>query len=339
MKRIFCKDSLIWASMILLAMGFFATAEVGAQATQITITGAGKGAFAYVGMAAVAEAVNRNSKTVQATNRESGGFVEGTRLVGTNRVQIALTNGPFVDAWQRKRDPFVRDTGSRDTIRGLGPSSVSFLHIAVLKDSNIKTFMDLKGKRINLGPKGSNSYWMIGFALKAAGIADTVRQDSLNWNDAATYVVDHKLDAFGIPNPLPGPAILQASYSAPIRVLDLPDQVIDKFIEFSPGYHKDTANCKNFYKGMEGQSFTSVAYMMMLVANNDLPNDIVYEVLRHTYDPKNHDLMVNIAKGWEEGLERAKNPEFLKRMKAAGMKLHPGAARYWKEKGFNVDGY
>ncbi|HBB15461.1 MAG: hypothetical protein A3J94_02155 [Syntrophus sp. RIFOXYC2_FULL_54_9] len=337
MKKSFREKSMILAGMTLLATSFFATAELSAQATQVTVTGAGKGAWAYVGMAAVTEVVNRNSKTIQVTNRESGGFVEGTRLVGTNRVQVAMTNGPFVDSWQTKKDPFVRDTGPRDTIRGVGPSSVSFLHIAVLKESNIKTFMDLKGKRVSLGPKGSNSFWMIGFALKAAGILDTVRQDSLNWNDGATYMVDRKLDAFGIPNPLPGPAILQASYSAPIRILDLPDQVIDKFIEFSPGYHKEAANCRNLYKGMENQSFMSVAYMIMLVAHKDVPDDIVYEMVRHTYDPKNHDLMVNIAKGWEEGLARAKNPEWLGRLKAAGVKLHPGAARYWKEKGFKVD--
>jgi TRAP-type uncharacterized transport system substrate-binding protein len=88
---------------------------------------------------------------------------------------------------------------------------------------------------------------------------------------------------------------------------------------------------------MENQSFTSVAYAVMLVAHKDVPGDIIYEVVRHTYDPKNRNLMVSIAKGWEGGLELAKNPEWLERMKTAGVKLHPGAARYWKEKGFKVD--
>jgi len=257
--------------------------------------------------------------------------------VATNRVQLAMSNGPFVDCWQRKKDPYERDLGPRDTIRAVGPSSDSLLQMAVLKESEIKTFMDLKGKRVSLGPKGSNSAWMIQFALKAAGIYDTVRIDSLNWNDAASYMVDHKLDAFGIPNPLPGPAIMQASYSAPVRILDLPDQVINKFIEFSPAYYKGTANCKTLYKGMENQTFTSVAYGVMIVAYKDVPDNIVYEVVRHAYDPKNRDLMVNIAKGWEEGLERAKNQDWLERMKAAGVKIHPGAARFWRERGLKVD--
>lgn len=329
---------LMLAGAALLAGGFFAPSWLGAaEVTQITVTGAGKGANAYRAMAAVAEVVNQNSKTVKATNRESGGFVEGTRLVASNRVQIAMTNGPYTDFWQRKLDPFDRDTVPRDTLRGVSPHGDAPLQIAVLKDSDIKTFMDLKGKRISLGPAGSNSYWMIQFALKAAGIFETVRIDSLNWNDGATYLVDRKLDAFGIPNPLGSPAILQASYSAPIRILSLPDSVIQKFIDYSPGYFKDVLNPGTIYKGMENQTFTTVNNMPLLVAHKDVPDAIIYEVTRHVYDPKNHDLMVNIAVGWKLGLEQGKSTRFLDVMKMVKLPLHPGAARYWKEKGFKVD--
>jgi TRAP-type uncharacterized transport system substrate-binding protein len=75
----------------------------------------------------------------------------------------------------------------------------------------------------------------------------------------------------------------------------------------------------------------------MIVAHKDVPGDIVYELVRHAYDPKNRQLMVSIAKGWEEGLDRAKNQEWLERMKAAGVKIHPGAARFWRERGLKVD--
>ena len=113
--------------------------------------------------------------------------------------------------------------------------------------------------------------------------------------------------------------------------------MIQKFIDYSPGYYKDTINCGTMYKGMENQTFTTVNYMPLIVAHKDVPDAIVYEVTRHTYDPKNHDLMVNIAVGWKLGLEQAKRPKFLEIMKLCGLKLHPGAARYWKEKGFKVD--
>jgi TRAP transporter TAXI family solute receptor len=338
MKKKFQGKVVLFGIMGLFSLGLFAATTLPAgELTQITITGAGKGANAFRAMAAVAEAVNKTSTWLRATNRESGGFVEGTRLCAANRVQVAMSSGPFVDFWQRKISPFDRDTGPRDQLRGMGPTTDAPLQIAVLKDSNIKTFMDLKGKRINLGPKGSNSAWMITFALKEAGIFDTVRKDSLKWTDAANYLLDHKLDAFGIPNPLGAPAILQASYSAPIRILSLPDSVIQKFLAYSAGYYKDTINCGTVYKGMENQSFTSVNYMAMLIANKDVSDKIVYEVTRSTYDPKNADLLINIAIGWKTGLAQAKSPKFIEVMKQTGMKIHPGAAKYWKEKGYKVD--
>lgn len=339
MKKNFRKKSLLWISLMLFIAGFFVSSEIGAaEKTQITVTGAGKGANAFRALAAVAEAVNKNSTWLQATNRESGGFVEGTRLCARKRVQVAAASGPYVDFWQRKISPFDRDTGPRYQLRGIGPFGEAPLHIVVLKDSGIKTFMDLKGKRVNLGPKGSNSNWTIGFALKAAGILDTVRQDALNWNDAATYLVDHKLDAFGIPNSLgSSAAILQAAYAAPIRVLDIPDVVIKAFLDYSPGYYKDVIQCGTVYKGMENQSFTTVNYMALLITNKDVPDKIVYEVTRWTYDPKNHDLMVNIATGWKIGLDLAKTDKFIGAMKNSKMKLHPGAAKYWKERGYKVD--
>jgi len=122
MKKRFGMKSVFRVGMALFAVSLLTVTDlIAADVIQVTVTGAGKGANAYRAMAAVAEAVNQTSKTVQATNRESGGFVEGTRLVAANRVQIAMTSGPFVDFWQRKISPFDRDTGPRDTIRGMGP--------------------------------------------------------------------------------------------------------------------------------------------------------------------------------------------------------------------------
>lgn len=337
MKRLFTGKILLTGVMLLAAGLFLATPPCSAGVTQITVTGAGKGSNAGRAMAAVAEVVNQNSKTVQATNRDCGGFVDGTRLVASNRVQIAMSSGPFVDFWQRKKNPFTISTIPRNGLRGIGPAAEAAFQIAVLKDSPIKTFMDLKGKRISFGPAGSNSYWMFTFALKAAGIYNTVRIDSLNWADGATNLVDHKIDAFGIPNPIGAPAILQASYSAPIRILTIPDKVIQKFIDYSPGYYKKTYHLGDVYKGMENQSFSTVTYMALLVSNTQVPANVVYEVTRCVYDPKNYNFMTNIAIGWKTGLAEAKDPEFIKTMELTGMKMHPGAARYWKEKGFKVD--
>ena len=86
---------------IFMTASFLAT--FACAGTNITIVGAGKGAGAFRMAAGLAEAVNRSSKTVNITNRESKGFVANTRLVANNRSEIGMTNGIFVDFIQRAK--------------------------------------------------------------------------------------------------------------------------------------------------------------------------------------------------------------------------------------------
>jgi len=306
-----------------------------AAPTQLTVVGAGKGAGAFRMAGGVAEVLNKTSKTVAGTNQESPGFVANTRMVASGRVELALTNGVLIDAIQRNQYPYQKDKKATN-LRGIGPIAGAWLQIAVLADSDIKTLNDLKGKRVSLGPKGSNSAYMLTTVFKTLGIYDGMRKDYLKWADAATYMVDGKLDAFGIPNPIPSPSILQAAQSRPIHVFSLPDKVIDKFIEISKGYDRVTADV-SVYQGMKGKKITTVHYSVFLITNDKVPADVVYEVAKRYYDPKNRDFIVSVFKPLRVGLDASMNDGFIKSMKSFHLKMHPGAVRYWKERGYKVD--
>ena len=325
-----------WASIVAVA-AISALVGLAAQgaATQVTIVGAGKGAGAFRQAGAVAEVVNKESKTVNMTNQESPGFVGNTRMLAGGRVEFALSNGVLVDAIQRKQYPYEKDKAATN-LRGIGPVAGAWLQIAVLADSDMKTMADLKGKRVSLGPKGSNSAYMLTTVFQTLGILDNMRKDYLKWDDAATYMVDGKLDAFGIPNPIPSPSILQAAQSRPVRVLDVPDNVIAKFIEISKGYDKTTADM-SVYDGMKGKKINTVHYAVYMLANEKVPADVVYEVAKRFYDPKNRDFILTVYRPLKDGLDASMNDGFIKSMKSFNLKLHPGAVRYWKERGYKVD--
>ncbi|MBI4206563.1 MAG: TAXI family TRAP transporter solute-binding subunit [Betaproteobacteria bacterium] len=307
-----------------------------AAVTQVTVVGAGKGAGAFRQAGAVAEVVNKNSKTVNITNQETGGFVANTRMLAAGRVELALTNGVFVDFIQRKQKPFDTEKKPATNLRGIGPMSGSWLQIVVLADSPVKSMADLKGKRVSMGPKGSSTDFMMETVFRKLGILDSLRKDYLKWGDAANYMVDGKLDAFGIPNPIPAPSVLQAAQSRPITVLDVPGPVIKEFIDLSKGYFEDMADM-SVYEGMKGKKVKTIAYKVFLVAHDKVPAEVVYEVAKHFYDPKNRDFILSVYRPLKDGLDTAQNDGFLKQMKAFNLKVHPGAARYWKERGYNVD--
>jgi len=330
-----------WKTLGVLAVAAVAVAGVSissaeAAMAKVTIVGAGKGAGAFRMAGGLAEAVNRTSKSVNVTNRESKGFVQNTRLVASGRSELGMTNGIFVDFIQRSKGPFSKGKPSA-SLRGVGPVSTSWFQVATFQKTGIKSYHDLVGKRVNMGPRGSSTLFMTKFITDAMGITDKIRKDYMGWTQAATNMIDGKLDAFGIPNPVPSPAILQASRSAPIRILSVPEEVRDKFVALSPGYYKATKDASP-YDGMKGKSFKTVAYTIFVVANDKVSNDVIYEVAKRTYDTKNRMFLINVFKGWKIGLDMAaQSDEFLKQMKSFKLKIHPGAARYWKERGYGVN--
>ena len=327
-----------WLKGAAVAVAVSGLAWTGAEAaiTKATIVGAGKGAGAFRQAGAIAEVVNKNSKTVNMTNQETAGFVANTRMIANSRVEFALTNGVFVDAIQTKQHPFDKERKASTNLRGIGPVAGAWLQIAVLADSGIMKVEDLKGKRFSMGPKGSNSVYMQEIVFKAMGIYDSIRKDYLKWEDAANYMVDGKLDSWGIPNPIPGPALLQAAQSRPIRMLDIPEKALDAFMKISKAYYKTEADM-SVYRGMEGKKIRTIAYSVYMLAHDKVPADVVYEVAKHFYDPKNRDFILNVYRPLRDGLDAAQNDKFIGVMKSFALKLHPGAARYWKERKYKVD--
>lgn len=300
-------------------------------ADQVTVVGAGPGAGAYQMAGAMAEAVNRfEGSDVVMTNQASQGFVANTRMVETGGTDFALTNGIFVYSAANGLKPFEEMKATH--ILGVGPVSTSWFQMAVPAESDTKTYTDLKGKRVNYAQKGSNTEFMTRTIFERLGIGDTINKEYMRWDQAATAMIDGNIDAFGIPNPVPSPSILQASASIPVRILSLPDEVISYFTNDNPGYYRATVP-PGSYSGMEDKSFETVAYTIFVTANASLPDDLVYRVTKATYDQKSHDFLVNAFKGWAIGLKATESDDFLKQMKAFGMELHPGAARYWKERG------
>lgn len=313
------------------AIALAAMAGSAVAADQVTIVGSGPGAGAFQLAGAMAEAVNRTDGIdVVMTNRASPGFVANTRMVETGGTDFALTNGTFVYSSQNSLAPFTEMKA--ENIRGVGPVSTSWFHMTVPKDSGIESYEQLEGKRVNYAQKGSNTEFMTRTIFDQMGISDSISKEYMRWDQAATSMIDGSIHAFSIPNPVPSPSVLQASASTPVRILSLPDEIIEHFVELNPGYYRATVP-PGSYPGMEDEPFETVAYSIFVTANADLPDDLVYKVTKATYDDASHDFLVNAFKAWNIGLTASKDSAFLDQMKSFGLQLHPGAERYWKERG------
>lgn len=312
----------VLAGALLVAPG-----AAGAQErTKVSVAGAGPGAAAYVIWGGLAALVTRESKTVEMSNLTTRGAVEDIRLVEAKKAEFGLGVSTLVQFALTGQKMFKQPY---QNIRGLGPGTVSLFHVAVRKDSGITKIAELAGKRISFAEKGSMTHVMTTSMFDIAGMQ--VREENLNWDVAADAMRDGRLDAFTIPNPLNSPSILKASTAQPITLLPVEGKLLDAMLKVNGAFFKTTIPAGS-YDGVD-KDVPTIGYTAWTIVGAHVPDAVVYEVTRLNYSPKGQDFLLKVHRGWATGFKIA---PALDQMAAIGMKLHPGAARYWKEQGHDI---
>lgn len=322
-----CLGKAAIATVALFSVSFLAV--VGAQASErvkVSVAGAGPGAAAYVIWGGLAALVSQQSETVEMSNLTTRGAVEDIRLIEAGKAEFGLGVATLVLKAFNGQKPFKT---KHTKLRGVGPGTVTMFHFATYKSSGITSLEQLQGKRVSLAQKGSNTHYMTDRVLEYAGLK--VHRQYLNWNVAADAMKDGRLDAFSIPNPVPAPSILKAATAAPINLLPITGPVLSKMLQDSKAYFKISIPA-GMYDGVD-KAVPTVGYIAWTIVNADVPADVVYEVTRLNYSEKGRDFLPKVHKGWLSGFDVAPG---LDQMSAIGLKLHPGAERYWREKGHKV---
>ena len=185
------------AATAVFAVAGFAASLASAATTNITIVGAGKGAGAFRMAAGLAEAVNKTSKTVNVTNRESKGFVANTRLVASGRSR-SDDERYFRRLHPAKQNPSTRarrdSTGDR-TRRLLVPDGDVPRPASDLPDL---------AARVNTWAEGKLHALLTKFITDSRE-SSTIRQDYLGWAAAANNMIDGKI---AFQHPEPGPLLI-----------------------------------------------------------------------------------------------------------------------------------
>lgn len=198
-------------------------------------------------------------------------------------------------------------------------------HIIVGKDSGIKTFKDLKGKRVNIGNPGSGQRGTMEVLMAAYGMKtdDFKQATELTSTEQAAALCDGKIDAFGYTVGVPNAGIAQATDGCGAKIISLNTDVEKGLVSKYPYYAFATIP-KGTYK-TSNADVTTFGVMATFVTSAKTPDDVVYSVVKA--------VMENI-----EDFQKL-HPAFAnldpKKMKVNGNSatLHPGAARYYKEKG------
>lgn len=309
-----------FASVVALAAAF-AMAPAAAQAQNFinVLTGGTAGVYYPLGVAIskiLAEKMKDSRPSVQATKAS----VENLNLLQAGKGEIAFTLGDsLAQGYAGDQDAGFR--GKLDKLRVVGAIYPNYIQIVASKESGIKTLADLKGKRLSVGAPKSGTELNARAILAAAGIKyeNLGKVEYLPFAESVELIKNRQLDATLQSAGLGVASIKDLANSVEIVVVEIPADVIKKA---GPPFQSAVIPA-NTYQGQTA-AVNSAIVPNYLVTRSDLPEAVVYQMTKAIFDSL-PDLVAAHAAARAIKLEdAAKNPP---------VPLHPGAAKYFKEKG------
>ena len=190
-------------------------------------------------------------------------------------------------------------------------------------DPSIKTVADLAGKSVSVGESGSGVFFNAVDVLGAYDLTlDDITPTYQSFGDSAEALQDGKIDAAFIVAGAPTTAVVSLATNRDVYVVELDDEHIEKLIAASPYYSKNVIPAAAY--GLEHDA-TTVAVGAVIIARDDVGDDAVYDVVSGIFD--SIDTLGHDKKS-ELNLDFAAS--------VTAVPYHPGAAKYFSEKGFDV---
>ncbi len=197
-------------------------------------------------------------------------------------------------------------------------------HLVARKGSGIKGVADLKGKRVSLDEPGSGTLVDARLILAAFGMSEKdIKAEYLKPQQSADKLKDGALDAFISVSGYPQGAIAELAATAGIELIPIEGPAVDKLLAQYSFFAKD-AIPDNAYKGVAGVKTVSVNAQWLTSTKQS--EALIYGIVQALWNANTRKLLdAGHAKGKEIKLETA--------LTGIGIPLHPGAEKFYKEKG------
>ena len=205
-----------------------------------------------------------------------------------------------------------------DSIAALGALYPETIQLVVLKDSGIKTYEDLKGKKVSVGAPGSGTFANAEQLLEIHGLTmDDIKAQNLDFGESTDGLQTGQIDAAFITAGYPTGAVEALNATNGVYIIPVEAAKADELIAKYPYYAVD--NIPSGTYGLESD-IPAVSVGAMLAVKKDLSEDLVYAMTKAIYDNTDK---ISHAKGAfikaETGLD------------GIGIDVHPGAQKYFDE--------
>src|ERR1700720_2916880 len=307
-----------------IAAAIAAVAVLGVPATRAqafinVLTGGTSGVYYPLGVA-IGKIFSDKIPNVKTQVQATKASVENLILLEQGRGEIAFTLGDSVKAaWDGDEQAGFKTKLTK--LRTIGAIYPNYIQIVATAESGIKTLADLKGKSLPVGAPKSGTELNSRAILTAAGLSykDLGKVEYLPFAESVDLMKNGQLAATLQSAGLGVASLKDLGTSTEITVVPVPKQVVDKI---GPPFVSVMIPA-NTYAGQD-KDVPTAAVANYLVTSSAVSDDLAYQMTKLIYESL-PELANAHAAGKEINLETA----------AAGspVPLHPGAIRYYKEKG------
>jgi TRAP transporter TAXI family solute receptor len=259
---------------------------------------------------------------IKITVESSGASVANAKLIGSGEADFGiLQNDIAFYAFKGVKPMFEAPIANIMGVTSLYPEHCQ---IHARKDAKIKTPADLKGKRVAVGPLGSGTEQNAMQILEAYGLKfeDLGKVERLSATESADYLKDKRIDAAFYTVGVGASAIVDTALFVDSLIVPIDGAQADALKKKYPYYSKATVPA-GIYKGVD-QPVPTVAVLAILVTKKELETDMVYRITKAMFENIDR-IHTAHAKGKEVTLQKA--------LDGMPIPLHPGAEKYYKEKG------
>ena len=265
----------------------------------------------------------KESKEYTVKAQSSAGSVENLRKVNQGRMHFGVVYSGHVYLGREGR--MKKDPKKYENVLAVSYLYGAPAQLVVRKGSGIKSTKDLAGKKVGVGNAGSGAFANCELFFTHMGIWDKIERNAMGYNDAAAAFGNNQLDAFWLFTAFPSGAVIMAAQTNDIDLVNLGQDAADSGFYDSYPYFSKLAVPAGTYKGVETDT-PSFQDSALWVANAKVPDDIVYDLLSKIYTDEGLAYMKSQKKTFKEmaiktGINGIVTP------------MHPGAEKFWKEKG------
>lgn len=312
------------AAAILLVSSF----GVHAQETTIRIGTGGKTGVYFPTGGAICRLVNRSTAEhgITCTVESTGGSVYNLKAVRDGTLDFGIAQSDWQFHSYNGSSKFEED-GKDESLRAVFSVHPEPFTVVARADAGIKSFDDLKGKRVNIGNPGSGSRGTMDVLMAAKGwtLADFELATELKSSDQARAVCEGKIDAMVFTVGHPSGSIKEATTECETVLVEVAGPEVDALIADNP-YYRTATIPGGMYNGNADDTKT-FGVGATLVTSSKVPDETVYALVKSVFDNMRRFKRLHPALGILKEEEMVKD--------GLSAPLHDGAVQYFSEMNIN----